>query len=178
MFLERKIHRKKHLCQSLFLIKLQSPACNFIKKGTLTQVFYVNIGKFLRATLYRTNPDDCFCKSRQGLSMHTAWAHPNSTGIDKSFAASNIGKTRAKKSTKITGDNVRSKEIETVNIENNNENDLTQNQGFSGEPSSKKKRKQYDFVFKMDVTGQLEDENVLAKLYFITELTNQWLLLG
>ena len=110
--------------------------------------------------------------------MHTAWAHPNSTGIDKSFSASNIGKTRAKKSTKITGDNVRSKEIETVNIENDNENDLTQNQGFSGEPSSKKKQKQYDFVFKMDVTGQLEDENVLAKLYFITELTNQWLLVG
>ena len=29
----------KHLCQSLFLIKLQTEACDFIKKETLAQVF-------------------------------------------------------------------------------------------------------------------------------------------
>ena len=29
----------KHLCQSLFLIKLQAEACNFIKRETQTRVF-------------------------------------------------------------------------------------------------------------------------------------------
>ena len=41
---------EKHLCQSLFLIKLQR-ACNFFKKGTLARVFPVNIAKFLIALL-------------------------------------------------------------------------------------------------------------------------------
>ena len=30
---------RKHLCQSLFLIKLQASACKFIKNETLKQVF-------------------------------------------------------------------------------------------------------------------------------------------
>ena len=30
---------EKHLCQSLFLSRLQAQACNFIKKGPLVQVF-------------------------------------------------------------------------------------------------------------------------------------------
>ena len=34
-----KFRGKYHLCQSLFLIKLQDKACNFIKKETLAQVF-------------------------------------------------------------------------------------------------------------------------------------------
>ena len=41
----------KHLCQSLFLNKvagLRPKACNFIKKETPAQVFFVNFEKFLR----------------------------------------------------------------------------------------------------------------------------------
>ena len=34
-----KIHRKISVLESLFLIKSQVSACNFIKKGTLTKVF-------------------------------------------------------------------------------------------------------------------------------------------
>ena len=37
----------KHLCQSLFLIKLLALACNFIAKGSLAQMFFVNFAKFL-----------------------------------------------------------------------------------------------------------------------------------
>ena len=40
-----------------FLIKLQSSACNFIKKKTLVQVFSCEFGKFSKNTfLYRTPP--------------------------------------------------------------------------------------------------------------------------
>ena len=45
----------KHLCQSLFLIKLQAKTCNFIKKETPTQVFsceFFEISK--KACFYRT----------------------------------------------------------------------------------------------------------------------------
>ena len=88
--------------------------------------------------------------------MHTAWTHPNSIDFDKSCAVSNIEKTLAKNNTKITGDNVRNEETESVNIENNNENNFTQNQCSSEEPSSKKKWKQYDSFFKTDVISQVE----------------------
>ena len=98
--------------------------------------------------------------------MHTAGIHPDSINIDRSCALSDIEKTIAKKNFKITGDNVRSEEIESVNIENDNENDLTQNQCSSEEPSSKKTWKQYGFVSKMDVIDQVEDENVLAEVAF------------
>ena len=37
----------KHLCQSLFLLKLQASACNFIKKEALAQVFSCESAKFL-----------------------------------------------------------------------------------------------------------------------------------
>ena len=49
MFL--KISQKftgKHLCQSLFLIKLQASSCNFIKKRLWQRCFLVNFVKFLR----------------------------------------------------------------------------------------------------------------------------------
>ena len=44
----------KHLCRSLFLIKLEASTCNLIKKETLAQVFFVNFAKFLR-TLFLQN---------------------------------------------------------------------------------------------------------------------------
>ena len=31
----------KHLCQGLFFSKLQAETCNFIKKETLAQVFFL-----------------------------------------------------------------------------------------------------------------------------------------
>ena len=43
----RKIHRK-HLCQSLFLIKLQTQTCNFIKKRLWYRCFPMNFVKLLR----------------------------------------------------------------------------------------------------------------------------------
>ena len=46
---------EKHLCQSLFSIKLQ--ACNFIKKKTLAQVFSSEFFKISQNTFsYRTHP--------------------------------------------------------------------------------------------------------------------------
>ena len=46
---------KKHLCQSLFLIKLQPQACNFIKKETLAQVFSCGFCEISKITFsYRT----------------------------------------------------------------------------------------------------------------------------
>ena len=44
----------KHLCQSLFLIKLQASACNFIKKRLWHRCFHVNFVKFIRTPFYRT----------------------------------------------------------------------------------------------------------------------------
>ena len=46
---------EKHLCQSLFLIKLQ--ACNFIKKEALVQVFSCEFCEISKNTFsYRTPP--------------------------------------------------------------------------------------------------------------------------
>ena len=38
----------KHLFWSIFFNKVAGQACNFIKKDTLAQVFFVNFVKFLR----------------------------------------------------------------------------------------------------------------------------------
>ena len=42
----------KHLCQSLFLIKLQVSACNFIKKETLAQVFFCEFCEISKNTFF------------------------------------------------------------------------------------------------------------------------------
>ena len=42
----------KHLCQSLFLIKLQAKACNFIEKETLAQVFSCKFCKSFKNTFF------------------------------------------------------------------------------------------------------------------------------
>ena len=42
----------KHLCQSLFLIKLRPQACSFIKKRLWHSYFPVNFMKFLRTPFY------------------------------------------------------------------------------------------------------------------------------
>ena len=45
----------KHLCQCLFLMKLQAKACNFIKKETLAQVFSCEFWESFKNTFsYRT----------------------------------------------------------------------------------------------------------------------------
>ena len=47
----------KHLCQILFLIRLQAEACIFIKKETLAQVFSSEFYKISKNTFsYRTPP--------------------------------------------------------------------------------------------------------------------------
>ena len=46
----------KHLRQSLFLMKLQSWACKFIKKETLAQVFSCEFAKFLRTPFFYRTP--------------------------------------------------------------------------------------------------------------------------
>ena len=47
----------KHLCQSLFLIKLQASTCNFIKKEALAQVFSCEFCEISKNTFsYRTPP--------------------------------------------------------------------------------------------------------------------------
>ena len=51
----------KHLCQSLFLIKLQASGLQLFKKKKLWhRCFPVNFAKFLGTPFYRTPPDDCF----------------------------------------------------------------------------------------------------------------------
>ena len=43
----------KHLCQSLvFFAKLQTLACNSIKKGTLAQAFSCEFGKIFKSTFF------------------------------------------------------------------------------------------------------------------------------
>ena len=50
-----------HLCWSLFLIKLQTEDCNFIKKEILAQVFSFEFCKIFKYTIfYRTTPGDWF----------------------------------------------------------------------------------------------------------------------
>ena len=51
----------KHMCESLFLIKLQDSACNFIKKETLAQMSSCEFGKICKNTFfYRTSPVAAF----------------------------------------------------------------------------------------------------------------------
>ena len=47
---------EKQLCHSLFLIKLQTETCNFIKKETLAQVFSCEFWEIFNSFLYRTIP--------------------------------------------------------------------------------------------------------------------------
>ena len=76
----------KHLCQSLFLIKLQAEAYNFIKKETLAQVFSCEFCEISKNTFfYRTPPvaasqwrrkqgipsKDCFPQILFGLLLNT-----------------------------------------------------------------------------------------------------------
>ena len=56
----KKFTEKKHLCQSLYLIELQSwgpEACNFTKKEALAHVFSCEICEISKNTFsYRTSP--------------------------------------------------------------------------------------------------------------------------
>ena len=42
----------KHLCQSLFLNKVASQACNFIKKETLAQVFFCDFCEISKSNFF------------------------------------------------------------------------------------------------------------------------------
>ena len=59
----------KHLCQGLFLIKLQA-ACRFITKEPLAPVFHVNLVKFLRTPILknRSNRRDWRKTSKANLA--------------------------------------------------------------------------------------------------------------
>ena len=46
----------KHLCQSLFLIKVAGLSCNFIKKETVAQVFSCEFCEFYKNTFYVRTP--------------------------------------------------------------------------------------------------------------------------
>ena len=58
----------KHLCKSLFLIKLQASACNFIKKETLSQEFSCEFCEISKNT--------CILRNFQEISKNTEhlWA--------------------------------------------------------------------------------------------------------
>ena len=66
---------RKHLRQSLFLIKLQAEACNFIKKETLTQVFSCKFCKISKTTFsYRTALVAASVKKKiSGLKWFNVW---------------------------------------------------------------------------------------------------------
>ena len=50
----------KRLCQGLFLINLQTAACNFVIKDTLTLLFPVNFAKFQRTPFLWNISGGCF----------------------------------------------------------------------------------------------------------------------
>ena len=51
----------KHLCQSLFLIKLQVEACNFIKKEALAQVFFCEFCEISKNTFFTEHLRETAC---------------------------------------------------------------------------------------------------------------------
>ena len=52
----------KQQCQSLFLMKLQTEACNFIKKETLAQVLSCEFCEIFKNTFFCRKPlGDCLC---------------------------------------------------------------------------------------------------------------------
>ena len=65
------------MCWSLFLIKLQAYACNFIKKIVQHRGFPVNITKFLRALILKNicerlllTTKRCLCKNKKYQLPH------------------------------------------------------------------------------------------------------------
>ena len=52
----------KHLCWSLFLIKLQAYACNFIKRRIQNKCFPVKFAKFLKTPFLQNSSGSCFHK--------------------------------------------------------------------------------------------------------------------
>ena len=55
-----QIFTRKHMCWSLFQIKRDLAACNFIKKRLQHRRFHVNIGKFPKNLFWRTSLYACF----------------------------------------------------------------------------------------------------------------------
>ena len=71
----------KHLCQSLFLIKLEASACNFIKKETLAQVLSCEFCQISKNNFsYRTHPGNCFC-FRPISPFHTSLEHQKTLDV-------------------------------------------------------------------------------------------------
>ena len=65
----------KHLCQSLFLIKLQASVCNFVKKETLAQVLsyeFCEISKNTFFTEYLWATASAFCMHNVSFALQTS----------------------------------------------------------------------------------------------------------
>ena len=52
----------KHLCQRLFLMKLQTWPATLLKKGLWRKCFPVNFARFLSTPFLQNSPGGCFCK--------------------------------------------------------------------------------------------------------------------
>ena len=58
--------QEKHLCRSLFLIKLQVSILQLDwKKGLQHRCFLMNFARYLRHLFDRTPPCDCFCSTEK-----------------------------------------------------------------------------------------------------------------
>ena len=60
----------KHLCQRLFLIKLQAKTCSFIKKESLAQVFSCEFCEISKNTFSYRTPPVAASDSRRGEISH------------------------------------------------------------------------------------------------------------
>ena len=105
--------------------------------------------------IYKCNSCDNSFKSRQGLSMHVIWAHPTSNNANKSEAALKVVNSHIELAVKRTLDDL----VSTVATEIASVNNPASNTDVSPPPEAvkvRKRRKQYDFVFKMEIIEQVE----------------------
>ena len=63
--------KRKHLCWSLFLKKLQSHACTFIEKRLQYSCFLVKFVNFLRTPFLQNTSGGCFCTLHKMFSPLT-----------------------------------------------------------------------------------------------------------
>ena len=63
----------KHLCQSLFLVKLHARSATLLKKRLWHRCFHVNFAKFLRTPLFGTPLDDRFYNFKSNNTTEAKW---------------------------------------------------------------------------------------------------------
>ena len=66
----RCIHRKTTVLESLLNKVAGFQVCNFIKKILQHRCFPVNIAKFLRAPIWKTFTNGCFCRLQNSLQSY------------------------------------------------------------------------------------------------------------